>query len=361
MARPPDGALEESPRLLVVRRDNIGDLVCTTPLFAALRLRFPRGWIGALVNSYNAPVLAGNPDVDEVFVYEKLKHRRGGVLSNLWTRYRLIANLRERELDYVVLAGGSRRSLALAKSLRAKKIVGFGASGGGLDIALSPDNGGQEVEITFALARAFGISGPPPPLRVLPDEAVVARLRGALAQRGLQARPIVGIHLSARKPSQRWPAERFAELISEIARDERSAFLLFWSPGSQVDPRHPGDDEAARRLLRGLDDRTILPVRTEALADLIAGLALCDRVILSDGGAMHLAAALGKPVVCFFGRSEVRRWRPWGVPYELLQPPTREVKDLSVAEVAAAYRRLTVRTGSSSPAGTRAPISPGPA
>ena len=359
MARLPDGALEEAPRLLVVRRDNIGDLVCTTPLFAALRLRFPRSWIGALVNSYNAAVLAGNPDIDQIFVYEKLKHRRGGVLSNLWTRYRLIANLRERSLDCVVLAGSPRRSLALARSLRAKTIVGFGASGAGLDIALAPNDAGHEVELTFALAGAFGISGPPPPLRVLPDEGAVLRLRGALAQCGLQGRPIVGINLSARKPSQRWPAERFADLIPEIARDERPAFLLFWSPGSPADPRHPGDDETAQQLLRRIDRRTILPVRTEALGDLIAGLALCDRVILSDGGAMHLAAALGKPIVCFFGRSEVRRWRPWGVPYELLQPPSREVKDLSVAEVAAAYRRLTSRIGSSSPAGTQALISPG--
>jgi len=361
MARPANGAIEEAPRLLVVRRDNIGDLVCTTPLLAALRSRFPRGWIGALVNSYNAPVLAGNPDVDEVFAYEKLKHRRGGMLSNLWTRYRLIANLRERSLDYVVLAGSSRRSLALARSLRAKKIVGFGASGSGLDIALSPDNRGQEVEITFALARAFGISGPPPPLRVLPDEAAVLRLRGALTRLGLQRRPVVGLHLSARKPSQRWPANRFAELISEIAREERCAFLLFWSPGSHADPRHPGDDEAARQLLGTLDDGTVLPVRTEALGDLIAGLALCDRVVLSDGGAMHLAAALGKPIVCLFGRSDARRWRPWGVPNELLQPPTKDVKDLSVAEVAAAYRRLSARTGPSFMAGTPAPISPDPA
>ena len=61
-------------RILVIRRDNIGDLVCTTPLLAALRRRFPAAWIGALVNSYNATVLDRNPDLDEVFVYRKLKH-----------------------------------------------------------------------------------------------------------------------------------------------------------------------------------------------------------------------------------------------------------------------------------------------
>ena len=61
----------ETPNILVIRRDNIGDLVCTTPLITALRQRFPKAWIGALVNSYNARVLDGNPDQDEVFIYTK--------------------------------------------------------------------------------------------------------------------------------------------------------------------------------------------------------------------------------------------------------------------------------------------------
>ena len=65
-------------RILVVRRDNIGDLVCTPPLFAALRRRYPQAHIAALVNSYNAAVLDDNPDVDEVHSYTKLRHRRAG-------------------------------------------------------------------------------------------------------------------------------------------------------------------------------------------------------------------------------------------------------------------------------------------
>ena len=72
--------------ILIIRRDNIGDLVCTTPLIGALRQRFPHGWLGALVNSYNAPVLEGNPDLDEVFVYTKAKHRSAGesLAAILW-------------------------------------------------------------------------------------------------------------------------------------------------------------------------------------------------------------------------------------------------------------------------------------
>jgi heptosyltransferase III len=52
---------------------------------------------------------------------------------------------------------------------------------------------------------------------------------------------------------------------------------------------------------------------------------------------MHIAAALGKPIVCFFGNSGADRWHPWGVPYRLLQPASLDVADVSVAAALAAY------------------------
>ena len=63
-------------------------------------------------------------------------------------------------------------------------------------------------------------------------------------------------------------------------------------------------------------------------------------MICSDGGAMHVAAALGKPIVCFFGNSDATLWRPWGVPYALLQPASREVTEVAVEEVIDAYERI---------------------
>src|SRR3981081_2973824 len=90
---------------LVIRRDNIGDLVCTTPLFEALRNRFPAARIYALTNSYNLPVLRSNPFIDEAFAYTKGKHREPG--TSLWSVYahrlRLIWRLRRLRIDYAVI------------------------------------------------------------------------------------------------------------------------------------------------------------------------------------------------------------------------------------------------------------------
>jgi len=329
-------------RILVVRRDNIGDLVCTTPLISALRRRYPEAWIGALVNSYNAPVLHGNKDLNEVFAYRKLKHREPGdsLLGNLWARYGVIAELRRRSLDYLVLAGNAARSPTLARLVRPKAVVAAAGPLRGSDIGVAATEGRHEVEITFGLARAFDIGGLPPAPTVFPEDATVARLRAGIAARIQGASCTIGIHISARKPSQRWPIERFAELAGALARQQGVAMLLFWSPGAQVDPRHPGDDEKAKALTAELRGLPIVPVPTPDLGELIAGLSFCDRVVCSDGGAMHLAAALGKPIVCMFGRSDAARWHPWGVRYELLQPASLDVRDLSVSEVAEALGRL---------------------
>ena len=76
--------LPEPSRILLIRRDNIGDLVCTTPVFRALRERWPRAHIGVLVNSYNAPVLENNPDVDAVYAYTKAKQLAGCPVARIF-------------------------------------------------------------------------------------------------------------------------------------------------------------------------------------------------------------------------------------------------------------------------------------
>ena len=310
-------------RILVVRRDNIGDLVCTTPLLTALRQRFPQAWIGCLVNSYNAPVLERNPDLDEVLAYTKLKHLRPGesALGVLRSRIAMLWRLRRERLDHVVLATADARTARLLRWLAPKDLL----------VAPAADDGRHEVERVFALAAHFGIHGEIPALRLVPDPAEVELARARFPAAG----PRVAMHISARRPAQRWPEERFAELARRLPR---SAMLL-WSPGPGNHPRHPGDDEKARAVAAAAPGR-VFPYATDRLQQLIGALAASDLVICSDGGASHLAAALGKPLVCLFGDSSPRRWRPWGVPQRVLQSPSRDVRDISVAEALSALESL---------------------
>ena len=321
-----------SPRaILVIRRDNIGDLVCTTPLFSALRRHYPQARIEALVNSYNAPVLAGNPDVDAIHIYRKAKHRESGEtkLGVWWQTLRLIRQLRQTRFDLIVVATPSPQPNALkfARWIGAARVLAYTPT--------AEDEHGQEAERVMRLLRPLGIDEPPGPLTLRADPSLAA----AVAVPPGEA-PLIGLHISARKPSQRWPAERFAELAHALHARDGARFLLFWSPGPEDHAQHPGDDRKAAQLQALCCDLPLAACHTARLEELIAGLARCDRVICSDGGAMHVAAGLGKPIVCFFGNSGVERWHPWGVVHELLQPESRDVSDISVADALAACERL---------------------
>ncbi len=330
------------PRFLVIRRDNIGDLVCTTPLIAALRQRFPTAEICALVNSYNAPVLDFNPDLDAVFAYTKGKHREAGesLAGNLLRRLALFLSLRRKRFDYAILAapGFVPRALRLARMASPRHILGFVEEGNkraaAIDLAVPYGNPGplHEAEDVFRLLAPLGIDGPPPAARVFPSPDQPAS--------AARATPLVAVHISARKPSQRWPAERFAALMRALHGRYNAHFMLFWSPGDEHNPLHPGDDAKARAIMAEVADLPVQACPTRRLRELIDGLARCDCMICSDGGAMHLGAGLGKPILCFFGASGVTRWRPWKVPQVVLQKETMEVMDISVEEALEGFTRL---------------------
>lgn len=339
------------PKILVIRRDNIGDLVCTTPIFRALRERYPAACIAALVNSYTWLVLENNPDIDRVFAYTKAKHRAHGIsiFRIYWERLRLILRLRRMRFDYVILAapGFLPRVLRLARLIRARHIVGFtdparrGTHCIDMGVDYLPPHPRHETEDVFRVLAPLGIHGPPPPARVMTQPDEVAMVEALIRWQGWPTGALrVAVHISARKPGQRWAAERFIELVKCLHRMHSACFVLLWSPGDEKNPLHPGDAAKAREIIGALEGVPVTACPTHQLRRLIAALSLCDCVVCSDGGAMHLAAALGKPILCFFGNSDSVRWHPWRVPHVLLQPATLNVADISVDEAVEGFQKL---------------------
>ena len=339
---------EEPRRILLIRRDNIGDLVLVTPLIHALRERFPAAWIGVLGNSYNTPVLAHHPEIDQVFAYDKAKHRPDcGRLAVYTETLRMLLRLRAHRIDIAMLAGpGAQRQAArLARWVKPRTILGFveGDAPAGVSLAVPYGDGAglHEAEDVFRLGKPLGIEGSPGPCRLGVDQAEMARVREALHAAGAGRRRVVGVHLSARRERQRWPAGHFASLIETLQARGDLFFLLLWSPGASDDPRHPGDDAKARAVLDALaKGAPCLAWPTSSLPDLAAALAQCSLLVCADGGAMHVGAGLNRPIVAMFGDSPVHRWRPWGVPHAVLQSPSGDVGAIGVGEVAAACERL---------------------
>lgn len=331
--------LDQHPiNILVIRRDNIGDLVCTTPAFAALRAKFPKAHIAALVNSYNAPILDNNPDLNAVHIYTKAKHRsiRQSKLRTWIDTVKLIMRLRKVDWDFVVVAttAYSKSALKFAYAVKPQHIIAFADNDTAISDPVDPKLtiGIHETEAVFRLLAPLGINQKPGPLRLYFNKPL---------QIGPSSNtPVVGLHISARKPNQRWSEDNFAQVAKKIYKTEETHFLVFWAPGTADHPQHPGDDEKASRLHSLCRDLPLTLYPTRTLGELIEGLAQCSRVICSDGGGMHIAAGLGKPIVCLFGNSDAVRWHPWDVPYVLIQKESAIVTDIQVDEVLEADQSL---------------------
>ncbi|MGK3141021.1 glycosyltransferase family 9 protein [Pantoea sp. C2G6] len=332
-------------RVLMICRDNIGDTLLTTPLISALA-REGRYQVDVLTNNYAAPVLQRNPDIRQLFCYTKLHHRDAGQgrLACLLQRLKLMLTLKKQRYDVVILAKSrwDQHGMKWVKQLRPARVIALGETPHPLITDLLPPASGSPshiCETLFSLARPFQLGATAPgKLTLLPDAERVASLRHTWAPD--PAVPVYALQISARKPSQQWDAAKFAALAEKIAGHHACQIMLLWSPGSRDNPRHPGDDEKAQEIMARCAHLPVRAVATHTLPELIAAMSLCQGLVSSDGGAMHIGAALGLPVVALFGDSDPACWHPWQVKHQVLQPATRDVSALSSDEVYDAFRRL---------------------
>jgi ADP-heptose:LPS heptosyltransferase len=326
--------------IIFIRRDNIGDLVCTTPAIYAVKERYPDARIGVLVNSYNADVLVNNPDVDDVYIYRKAKHNpETNRFFVWWNNLRVLQKIRRDGYDIAIGCGSYSRRLA-----RYTVMTGAGTRIGYLKEGTSrtrsytrplieTDKPCHEVERTFSLLSQIGINTSPGPLRIFPLQSEVDNVKRVLdLHSSPRHSPLIAIHISSRRDENRWPADRYIILGEQLQKAFGTTILLLWSPGSEKNVFHPGDDEKAAHIISSMKIRPV-GYRTTRLVELVAALSLADIVICCDGGAMHIAAALGKPIVAIWGSTDPDRWRPWNVSHILLQDSSKRARNISVDRV----------------------------
>ncbi len=340
------GPLTRPPRkIILIRRDNIGDLVCTTPALSALRQAFPAAELALLVNTYNAALVAGHPDLDRLYVLEKPKHAPGRLRAAvLWDNFRVFRRIRRERYDVALGCGSFTPTLAHYTFLTGAAVrLGYLRTPGGFPWYTHPlletPEPLHEVEKVFRLLRPLGVTGEPGDLRLFPDPREVARFQAFKAARlAGSPKPLAAVAISARIRHNRWPLERFSELIRGLLAEGRLAVLLLWAPGSAASPTFPGDDEAAARLLGQFGD-AILAYPTPGLPALVAALFGADLVVTLDTGSLHLAAAARKPTVALMTAGKVAGWRPWRTPCRVLTAPER-VADIPAVRVLEAVREL---------------------
>lgn len=304
----PASVLNDRARLLVVVPNWFGETLFATPFLRALRQPQPDAFIATLGWPQCRQMLMHNPHVNEIIDYDERGAHRGWL-----AKWRLVQTLRARRFDAAfILRKSLSRSLLLAAA-RIPTRVGFAnpKSGWLLTHRVTPSVMAQHKASTYLpLLEAVGLTVCTGPYEyfVSAEERHAAREQLS-AHQLVNGRPFVVLHPGANWPHKRWAAERFAVLGDRLTETQHVHILITGGP----------DDAglAAAIASRMRTSPVVLAGQTN-LRQLGACLEQALLVISNDTGILHMAAALGRPIVALYGPTSPAFTGPLGDPHHMV-------------------------------------------
>jgi lipopolysaccharide heptosyltransferase II len=302
-------------KILLIRLRLIGDVVFTTPIVRALRRRYPDARLSYLVEPHAAPIVTGNPHLDEVIVATR-PDAKGRLRADL----RLARRLRAARYDLVLDLHGGPRGAWLAWATGAPRRIGYAVSGRSWmytervprDRALRPRH---SVVNQWDLLTPLGFDAPDPErdateMVVSPESAasVAGKLRAAGSDPARE--PVLVVHVSAGNPFRRWPADSFVGLLTALLRaDARRRVVVVSGPSEREAAGRIG---AQARLALGPDAACRIVDQVDfGLAELRALIDTAALFIGGDSGPLHIAGTSAVPVVGLYGPTLAARSAPW--------------------------------------------------
>jgi ADP-heptose:LPS heptosyltransferase len=293
-----DGAAPR--RILIVLMGSIGDVVRALPLLGRLRKAYPGAHIAWAIEPKSAPVLEGHPWLDQTIVYD----RRRAPFSFPSFLYRV----RKGNFDLVLDLQRHLKSGLTAYATGAAERIGFAAANtkefnhwfSSRQLAPQPNMRLKLLQYQ-AFGDALGIAPAPIEFGLEPTAESLMRARQLI---GEAAAPLLGVILGSSWESRIYFAERTAQAVADLHRREGLTPVLLGSPAER-----PLADEV-RALLDQI--KVIDLVGHTGLKDLPAIFRLCRAAFGPDCGPMHIAAAVGCPVVSLWGATAPERSAPWG-------------------------------------------------
>jgi len=358
-ARGKEANIQDARRIGLVRLSALGDVVNTLPALTALRRARPDAHIAWIVETAAAGLLEGHPFLDDVIVVNRKEweaslfrpRRLPGVLGEV---RRLAARLRGAELDAVIDFQGNLRSATVAWMTRAPVRVGLGRGHAKeLSHLLAnvvvelPPRPLHRVERALGMLRALGLKVAESRPLVPSSEAERERVGAFLEEAGIGSGPFAIIHPGTSRfgSYKQWPLERWAEVARRLAREADLPVVV---------TRGPGEVEAARTVADGAGASVAPELSLKGLGELCRR---CRLFLSVDTGPMHLASAVGAPVVALFGPKDPYLYGPYFGPSEIVEKPLecrpcrrRSCDDpecmlaITPSEVVEAARRLLAET-----------------
>ena len=330
-------------KILVLELWHMGDVVLATPALQKLRMLFPDARITLLAKQHARELLQHSPLVDEIVTFDFPWTAMSGKYDP--SRYdtssirEVVRRLRSMEFDLSIDCRMDLRSNLLTRSIGARRRVGYDFGGGGFlltDAVSAPPADQHKIEDWMALLEPLeknssrGTSAVAPSLTVTDEERADARR--VLEHYDMSGSDsVVGVHPGGSHEAKRWPADNFAAVARALADRQGVKLLVF------VDPEGCGSD-----MQLGPDAAF---VRT-SIREMMALFTQCKLVICNDSGPMHIATALGVPVVAVFRTGDPKAYGPRGLFHTVVGEGlvSGRVSDVAVEDVlAAAEASLSAR------------------
>jgi ADP-heptose:LPS heptosyltransferase len=291
--QPHNSKIPDSPSILILRQDRLGDVLMSTFFLAALHDRYPNSRMAILLGKNNQEVIPLLPFPIETFIYRK----------NFFADLSMLRNIRQIHFDVVIdmTDKASVTSSILLAKIGAKIRVGIQKENSAVYDITVPRPSQMDVHITERVAEMlhpFGI-----------DPATVDR-RPRLNLIFQQRKGRAGLNVSSRTPDRSAPAKASSEIALGVLSLGFSEVLVFCAPHDRL------RGEETIRLAN--DPRVHLAETVPTFTQFAQQIASCEYLITVDTSVIQIAAAAGIPMVLMFRpMNDEHPWTPVGVPFEL--------------------------------------------
>lgn len=293
-------------KILIVKRDKLGDLLLTTPLVMLLSNNLPKTQIDVWCPSFTSVLVRGFPGVRRVWMMPKVSGFGFGALFGIWSLLVQVFRLRQQKYDWVIAANGeySRRAIDKAVWVGGRKLVAFipealkGGHSKSATVALVPPSHDLHESVRLSqlagpiLNRVIREDECPLPRLTQPDSRVPYAL-AYLSRWNLVVGQYVVVGLGARK-AKRQPTSAQVLSWSGWFKNRGLRTVLSYTPGFAADPGYPSDEEMARCIMAANSE--IIPL-AGPIEEAIAVIQGAKFSVIPDSGLMHIAAATAGGVI----------------------------------------------------------------
>lgn len=335
-------------RILVLELWHMGDVVIATSALQCLRRMYPTAEITLLAKEHARELLESSDVVDDIvtfdFPWTATEHKYSPSRYDRGAISGIVKQLRTRKFDISIDCRMDLRSNILTRAIRARRRVGYDFGGGAFlltDTAKAPPASQHKVDDWRGLVSLLDAWSPrrmprgvEPKLEVTDAERRDAR--AVLDSYGIAEDDLVlGVHPGGSHDAKRWAPDNFAEVAREISRRHGARVIVFVDPDGYGSDMQIGDAAIVRTSIR----------------EMMALFTHCDMLLCNDSGPMHIAAAVGTPVVAVFrtgdpdaygprglGHTVVGRGAEWGKTTDVPLEDVLDAADAALATIAADRR-----------------------